>query len=157
MVALEAEVTALRLQVRDSLSRVGALEAASRVHERERGLERAAAAFCEAALEDRIGVYERDAQAASNRITVLEAENQRLRDQAASFGPARDLWMFSEAQLDVYKRLWEAGIVPEDAYEEARQKAREARVDYGFDPATPGVDDGAEGVGDDDGGAGGAE
>lgn len=51
----------------------------------------------------------------------------------------------------MYKRLWEVGIVAEASYEEARQKAREARADCGFDPASPGVDDGA------DGGVGGVE
>lgn len=82
----------------------------------------------------------------------MEAKNQRLRDQAASFGPARELWTFAEAQLDVYKRLWEAGVVPEAAYEEARQKSHDARLDCGFDPSTPRVDDGAEGTDDVEGG-----
>lgn len=147
----------MRLQARDASSRARALDTAIRVHEREQELERVAAIFREAGLEERIGAYERDAQIMADRITTLEAENQHLRDQATSFGPDRDLWTFTEAHLDVYKRLWEAGIVPEAAFEEAHQKAREARLDCGFDPATPGVDDGAEGADDVDGGAGGAE
>lgn len=41
--------------------------------------------------------------------------------------------------------------MPEAVYEGAHQKARDARLSYGFDPATPWADDGAEGA---DGGAG---
>lgn len=45
----------------------------------------------------------------------------------------------------MYKRLWEAGVVPETTYEEARQKACEACLDCGFAPSTPRGDDGTEG------------
>lgn len=105
VVNLEEELAASRRQAGDASTKDGALEVVVCVRERERELERSAATFRVARLEERIGVYERDAQIAADQIAVLEAENQRLRDQAASYDPARDLWSFGESQLDVYKKL----------------------------------------------------
>lgn len=84
-----------------TLQCIVSMESADSVRERTRELERAVAALREGALGDRIGVYKGDVQIATDRITALEAETQRLRDQAASFGRARDFWTFAEAWLDV--------------------------------------------------------
>lgn len=48
-----------------------------------------------------------------------------------------ELTVYAEAQQDIYKSLWEAGTVNEGAYEEARAKAREARINCGYDAAMP--------------------
>lgn len=87
----------MRKQAEDALERVETLQATNHAQERERGLEKAAATFRERALEGRIAVCEQDAYAAADRIAALEVENQRLRDRATSFGPARELWTYAEA------------------------------------------------------------
>ncbi|XP_019241808.1 PREDICTED: uncharacterized protein LOC109221823 [Nicotiana attenuata] len=140
----------------DASARAAALEAAIRVHESERESERATAALKEARLEERIGVADMEALALSDQIAALEEENQRLRAQAGSSRDAaprqaHELQVYAEAQRDIFKNLSEVDTVPEAAFEEARQKARKARANCGYDEATPEVDGDASGDDDNDG------
>ncbi|XP_019259710.1 PREDICTED: uncharacterized abhydrolase domain-containing protein DDB_G0269086-like [Nicotiana attenuata] len=156
LAALEGEVAALKFLERGASSRAGALEAAIRVHESRLESERETATLKEARLEEWIAVLEQEAQVMLDRIAALEEENRRLQSQAGSSHTAvshqaHELWVYAEAQRDVYKNLLEAGIVTETVFEVARQKAREARADCGYDVATPEADNGASG-GDGDGG-----
>ncbi|XP_019235472.1 PREDICTED: uncharacterized protein LOC109215815 [Nicotiana attenuata] len=153
LAALEGKVADLERVERDASTRAAAFEAAVRVHESERESERTTAALREARLEERISEIDQEAQVLSDRVAALEEENQRLRalvgpSRAAAPRQAHELWVYIEAQRDIFKNLLEAGIVSEAAFEEARQKAREARVNCGYDVATPEADGGASG--DDD-------
>ncbi|XP_019254221.1 PREDICTED: ribosome-binding protein 1-like [Nicotiana attenuata] len=124
-----------------ALARVAALEDTIRVLEFEQEFERATATQREARLEERIGEIDREASSLGDRIVVLEAEREQFLAQVESASATvprhlHELWVHAEAQRDIYKGLWEAGNVSEAVYEEARAKAREARVNCGYDPAT---------------------
>ncbi|XP_019254368.1 PREDICTED: uncharacterized protein LOC109233067 [Nicotiana attenuata] len=127
LTALEGNVADLKRMERASLdasTRAASLEAAIRVHESERESERATAALREARLEEWIGAVDQEALVLSDRVAALEEENQRLRAQAGSSRvavprQAHELWVYAEAQRDIFKNLWEAGTMTEAAFEEA--------------------------------------
>lgn len=119
-------------------------------------------------LEERISALGAEAGILTEQVTALEAENQQLRAQAEPFCAAvprqtYELWIYAEAQRDLFKSLWEVGTVIEAAYEKVRVKAREAHVYCGYDVATleagkDAGDDNEEPYGDDgDNGGDGAE
>ncbi|XP_019241965.1 PREDICTED: cilia- and flagella-associated protein 53-like [Nicotiana attenuata] len=161
--ALESKVADLERMERawpEASARATALEGAVRVHESQRESERATATLREARLEEQISTIDQEASDLADRVAALEEENEQLRAQA---GPSRaavprqthELWVYAEAQRDIFKNLWEAGTVTEAAFEEAREKAHEARANCGYDVATPEIDGGAGGdddepYGDDD-------
>lgn len=101
-------------------------------------------------LKERIGELEKDASNVGDQVTVLEAEKVRLTAQPSSSHISafpyilRDLyekWIHAEAQLGIFKDLMMAGKVQEANFEDTRNKARSARIAYGYDPATPQADD----------------
>ncbi|XP_019240131.1 PREDICTED: uncharacterized protein LOC109220120 [Nicotiana attenuata] len=117
---LESTIADLKRMERatlDASTREAALEAAIRVHESERESERATAALKEARLEERIGAADMEALALSDRVAALEEENQRLRVHAGSSRvvvprQAHELWVYAEAQRDIFKNLWEKRGLP---------------------------------------------
>ncbi|XP_070025126.1 uncharacterized protein [Nicotiana sylvestris] len=153
---LERKVTGLEnIESAWSLAsaRVAALENTIRVLQFEQESERAMATLREARLDERIGKIDLEASTLGDRVTTLEDEKEQLLAQVESSSTdvphnLHELWVHTEAHQDIYKSLWEAGNVTKAAYEGARAKAREARVNYGYDSAMPEADEGA----DDDGG-----
>ncbi|XP_070029779.1 uncharacterized protein [Nicotiana sylvestris] len=167
---LQAKVLSLRAELEQNASRVDRLSAewAEKVVELEKKvaeLERADGARVSAlarvaTLEDTIRVlkFEQESEretatlSLGDRFAALEAKKAQLLAQApsqefaSSTVPCRlyELWVHAEAQRDIYKGLWEAGSVPEAAFEDARAKEREAHIACGYDPATPEVSEGAE-------------
>ncbi|XP_070022324.1 uncharacterized protein [Nicotiana sylvestris] len=146
VVELEKKVAELE-QAEDgrvpTLARAAALEDTIPILKSEQESERATTTMREVRLEERIGKIDREASNFGDRVVTLEAEKAQLLAQ-----------VHAEAQQDIYKGLWEAGIVPEAAFKDAQAKSREARVADGYDPATPevGKDTNVDGFPDDNDG-----
>ncbi|XP_070011106.1 uncharacterized protein [Nicotiana sylvestris] len=106
-------------------ARAAALEDTIRVLQSEQESERATATLREARFEECIGDIDREASTLGDRVAALEAEKAQLlaKVEFASAAVPRHL-----------HELWAA-------YEGARAKAREARVNYGYDPTTPEADE----------------
>lgn len=85
-----------------------------------------------------------------DRFVGLEVEKAQLLVRPSSFSVfdfcniARELhdeWIHAEARLDVFRDLHAGGFVFDVALENARIKARKARLACGYDPATPRPDE----------------
>ncbi|XP_019248404.1 PREDICTED: tropomyosin-2-like [Nicotiana attenuata] len=131
-----------------ALARAAPLENTIRVLQSEQESERATTTLREARLEEHIGEIDRNASTLADRVAALEAEKEQLLVQVESSSAAapphlHELWVHAESQRDIYKSLWEAGKVTEAAYVGVREKAREARVNCGYDFATPEANEGA--------------
>ncbi|XP_019226209.1 PREDICTED: moesin/ezrin/radixin homolog 1-like [Nicotiana attenuata] len=116
-----------------ALARAAALENTIRVLQSEQESERATTTLREARLEERISEIDQEDQLLAQVESSSTAAPRHL----------HELWVHAEAQQDIYKSLWEAGKVTEASYKGARAKAREARVNCGYDSATPKADEGA--------------
>ncbi|XP_075101127.1 uncharacterized protein LOC107827629 [Nicotiana tabacum] len=122
-------------------ARAAALENIISVFQSEQESERAKTTLMEARLEERISEVDQEASVLEDRVAALEVENEQLLMQIESSSTAvppytRALGL-CRSPWDIYKSLWEEGIVTEAAYEEARVKEREARINCGYDAATP--------------------
>ncbi|XP_070026403.1 peroxisomal and mitochondrial division factor 2-like [Nicotiana sylvestris] len=103
-----------------ALARAAALEDIIGILKFEHESERVKTTLREARLKERIGEIYREASSLEDRVATLEAEKAQLLG------------------------LWEAGSVPEAAFEDAQAKAREARISFGYNPATLEASEGVE-------------
>nr|XP_016437568.1 PREDICTED: cingulin-like [Nicotiana tabacum] len=116
-------------------TRQAALEDTIRVLQSEQKSEKATTMLREARLEERIGEIDQEASNLGDWVAILEVEKAQLLAQVESASAAirrhlHELWVHAEAQRGIYKR--------------ARAKAREARVKFGYDIATPEADEDAD-------------
>ncbi|XP_070017268.1 spindle pole body component 110-like [Nicotiana sylvestris] len=167
LTAMESKVAGLESTERawsEALARAAALDDTIRVLQSEQESERATTTLMKARLEERISMIDQEASVLGDRVMALEAKNERLKAQIES-SPAsiphqvHEIWVYAKALRDIYKSLWEAGTVAEASYKEAQAKAREARINFGYNVATNEANRGADGDddepcrdGDDDGG-----
>lgn len=100
----------------------------------------------EASIEDRIDELEKENSELLERISVVEGKKtkllERLSTSYASKFPAipreqYEEWILAEARIEVIRELGQAGFVFETTMEEARVKAREARLACDYDSTTP--------------------
>lgn len=102
----------------------------------------------EAQLDEQIRRLEREVSNLGDQIAALEVEKAQMLARASSSHTSAfldvlrylyEIWIPTEAQLNIFKNLITAGKVPEADFEDARVKTRVARIVCGYDPSTLGT------------------
>nr|XP_009628268.1 uncharacterized protein LOC104118675 [Nicotiana tomentosiformis] len=120
-----------------ALRQVEASEVVISVLRSERASDLETVRLREERLDERIGELEKEASGLNERVVALEVEKSQLLAQPSSSRSSafpdipRDLyeiWIYAEAQRDIFRDLIAVGKVSEADFKDARAKARSARL-----------------------------